>query len=180
MMPAHRLKPLLRRFLRAEDGSESVQFMLVIPLLAGLLFIALSSGIATVNASLLDRAVDRTARDLRYGTLTDRSVAGLRTRLCTDLAGMSNCASQLKVQLVRIARTAGSVTLPSDCTDQSASFEPVTSLLADNQNSYLLLRACLPVTALAANLPASPATETGTPATRSTFFVSAQTMIAVR
>lgn len=176
MKRAGSITPLLRRFRRAETGSATVEFLLILPVIFGMMCLAVETGIATTQASLLDRALDRTARALRYGELADRSVAGIRANICANMAGMANCATRVKVQVVAIPRAMTNLPDALACADQGSAPPPATGLIAQNQNSFALLRVCMPVTVLGLDLAGTSPEGTGAAAT---FDISSQTIIAV-
>lgn len=178
-MMLRKLGHLARRFRRAEAGSAATEILLILPVVFGMMCLAVETGVATTQAALLDRAVDRTARALRYGQLADRTVAGIRTSICADMAGLRNCATRVKVQVVAIPRAMTNLPASVACTDQGSAPVPATTLVANNQNSFVLLRACLPVTAVASVLQSADGAGAVGQAGAAGFDISAETIIAV-
>lgn len=176
MSRMHSFARLGRRFRRSETGAATIDFLLILPVIFGMMCLAVETGVATTQAALLDRALDRTARSLRYGELADRSLAGIRANICANMAGMADCATKLKVQVVAIPRAMTNLPGSPTCADQGSAPRPATSLIAQNQNSFALLRVCIPVTVLGTDLARTPGTGTES---AGTFDISSETIIAV-
>lgn len=169
-MQAHPRPPgRLPRFLRDQQGSATMETMLALPMILGLFLISVDTGIATMNASLLHRAVDMTARDLRSGAITDTSLATLRQSMCNRLAMVPDCTGQLRVQVVRIDRTSYDLSATgTDCADRVTAFTPARAPTVGTQNGLVLLSACMMASPLAPDMLAN------------IYTVSAETVLATQ
>lgn len=149
----------LRGFGRDQSGSASMHYVLMLPVVFGLFVLTMDSGIATIRASLLERAVDMTARSIRSGAIANPTLANIRTDLCSQLTVFPNCATTLKVKIVAVPRATFAVPAPpATCADLGAAIAPVRTLAVGQQNGIAVLRACVQITSLTpvALLPGRP------------------------
>lgn len=172
-VPFPRWRQRVGQFRAGESGAAAVSYVVMLPVVFGLFLLTLDSGFTTMRSALLDRAVDVTARSIRSGTLTDRTLGGIKTDLCSRLTFFKDCSTQLKVQLVAVPRPG--FTTPARtiaCADQGTSLVPVRAFVADQTNPFAVLRACMDVTtftpaALISNRPL-------------TYSIHAETVLAAR
>lgn len=61
----------LRRFLRSEQGSASVEFVILFPVMFGLFLQSFEQGMYLMRQVSLDRALDLAVREVRLGMLDD-------------------------------------------------------------------------------------------------------------
>mgnify|MGYP000261047687 CR=1 FL=1 len=148
----------LRRFGRDQSGTAAVNFVLMFPVVFGVFMLTMDSGFATIRASLLDRALDVTARSIRNGTIASPTLASIRTDLCSQLTSFPDCATTLKVQIVAVSRSTFALPGVTSCADLGAAIVPVRAFVAGQQNGIAVLRACLQTTSLTpvALLPGRP------------------------
>lgn len=160
----------LARFGRAEGGGSTIEFVLMIPLMFGVLLLTLDTGFSAMRAGLMDRAMEITARSIRTGTMTSPTLANIRTDLCSRLTFFPNCGSMLKVQIVSVDRASFALPAPdAACADSGAALAPVRRYVAGQMNGVVVLRACM-------NVPTfTPAALIGRPAT---YNLQASTVIA--
>ncbi len=166
-----RARASIARFGCDEAGSAVLTYVTMLPFVFGVFLMTLDSGFTTMRASLVERAVDMTARSIRNGALASPTLSNIRTDLCSRLTVFPNCATQLKVQIIAVPRA--SFAMPArnlTCADQGASITPVTGFVAGQENPVAVLRACLDVTSFTplALMPNRPGT----------YSVHAETVIA--
>ena len=138
-----RPESLLRRFIRDENGTAVVEFVLVMPFLLFFFLAGVESGFAMLKQSLLDRAVDIVMRDLRIGNIQNATNEVLRNRICAQPTMLTNCDDQLAIEILAIDRTSWAMpTGPVPCVDRVANINPVTTLTIGQQNAVMLVRVC--------------------------------------
>ena len=69
---------LIHRFRRSEDGTSSVEFVILMPLVFAIFVAALESGLMMVRWTSIDRASDMVIRQLRLGQLANPTARLLR------------------------------------------------------------------------------------------------------
>ncbi len=178
------LPPTLRRiarsltqWLRREDGTASMEFVLVVPVIIGIFMASFESGLLMTREIMLEQSVDMTMRELRLGHYGIVTNAKLKTEICSRTIIFPNCESSIKVELSRISTTTWSVpAMPVGCINSSQPVEPVVTLNAGVENDMMLVRVCVSLPAMfpgmgiALNLPLDSHGEYGLVA-RSAFVV---------
>lgn len=160
----NRPKPGLRwlRFLRQEDGSTNIEFVLMIPLLMSMFMASFEAGLLSLRQTMLERAVDIAMRDLRLGALgTDPDHEDLKDAICANSSILTECGTSLKVSLDQVSMDTW--TMPATetvCRDRASDIDPVTTLdpTPGARAELMLVRVCLradaifPTTGIAAGL----------------------------
>ena len=150
----------LRRALRREDGSSTLEFVIMLPLFLMIFMAATEAGVMLTRQAMLERALDVAIRDLRLGTWVDPTADQLKDRICENSALIRNCGSSLLLELQPV-NTADWV-LPADpasCVDRQEDIQPVTTFVPGAGNQLMLVRACtvidpiFPTTAYGLRLP---------------------------
>ncbi len=149
---------ILRR-LRRDDGNATIEFVLLFPALITLFLMVFETGMMMVRGVMLDRAVDISMRELRLGTLTPMTSAGLKTSICNNSVIIQNCESVLTLELRPISTTTWTpLNNATTCVDRSATVQPVLEFTPGIQNEMMLVRVCaifdpfFPTTGLAAQI----------------------------
>lgn len=138
---------LLRRALRRlsdEDGSITVDFMIVAPLFLMILFASFEAGYANMRQVMLERALDITVRDLRVGALGNQPPHNaVRNRFCELATLMPNCRTELMLEMRVIDRTTwtGFANAPT-CVNRLLNIEPALSFSQGGANQLVTIRAC--------------------------------------
>lgn len=138
-----RLRNVLSRLRKREDGNASIEFVLMFPLFMALFFSAFELAIIMTRHALLERAVDVTVRDLRLGRIPDVTHDGLKEIICEEAGVIPNCESELLLELQPIQ--APSYTMPdpnAKCIDRDAAVQPIVTFRDGPENEMMLLRAC--------------------------------------
>lgn len=139
-----RLRTLIQKFARSASGSATVEFVVLFPLIISILMMGTEAGWTSVQRVSLDRAVDRTVRDLRVGNLAPGvSHNAVRTHLCERASLLVDCEQRLLLEL-RVINT-GTWTFPSqqsDCINLASPLAPVTPFTIGLGESVMFLRAC--------------------------------------
>ncbi len=131
-------------WLRREDGSATIEFVLLFPMIMFLFFSSIEIGVFLMRSVLLDRAVDINVRALRLGTLNPATSSELRQRICDDALVFDDCASSMTIELVPISTTTWN--FPEDqitCVNRDSDIEPVVDFTFGTQNEIMLVRACI-------------------------------------
>lgn len=98
---------------------------------------------ATLNHSMLERAVDLTVRDIRLGTGNAPQHDELKMLICDRAGFINNCESNLRLEMVQVdPRNWTGIDAEADCTDQSEEVAPVRTFVNGAENELMILRAC--------------------------------------
>ena len=134
------LRSHVRAWLRREDGSAAVGFVLVFPLFFALFIASFEIGLFTVRQTVLDRAVDVTVRAIRLGQMTNPDHDAIKTMICDNAPSLVTCDETLKVNLTRVATNTW--TMPTDattCHDRAQPVNPVGSVDPNPQARQVLM-----------------------------------------
>ncbi|MFT6913008.1 MAG: Flp pilus assembly protein TadG [Paracoccaceae bacterium] len=154
------LRRALRRFLKVERGTATIEFVLVFPPLMLLFISAFEAGLMQVRHTMLDQGLDKSVRTLRLGTNAPLAYADLKQAICDGAGLIPNCMDNLKLEMVRIdPQTTMNVTVHADCVDRAEPLAPVREYAVGDENDLMLLRACVlfdpmfPTTGLGFQMP---------------------------
>ena len=155
------IRTRLRRFTRQCDGTATVEFAIMFPIVISMLIMGAEAGWTAVQRIALERAMDLTAREVRLGRLpANTSHAQFRTLVCGNSILLADCEERLLLEMREIDDVTWA--FPTDrgaCIDLADTVTPVTPFTVGSDNSVMYLRACylvrpiFPTTALGLHLP---------------------------
>lgn len=168
------MKDFLRRFWRNEQGTSSIEIVLVFPVFFGFFLMTYEAGLLSSRQVVLEHGLDVTVRNVRIGVIDDLDEDDLRDELresiCANARILPDCLTQLEVEMIQ--RDPGAVWVPLDdeieCVDRgdiNGDYEG--NLDTTDNNELLFLRACiridplLPTSTLGATLIAGNGTAAG-------------------
>lgn len=135
-----------RRFLRNEEGSATVEFAILIPMLLVILFSTVELGLITVKQSMFERALDITVREIRLGTGEAPQHDEIRDRICERTVFINDCAGSMRLEMVQFDPflwTGIEQTL--DCVSSIEEVHPVRNFVNGQSNELMFLRACMKI-----------------------------------
>lgn len=133
-----------RAFLRKEEGTVTVEFVLLFPVVFFLFIWATELGFVMTKQVLMEHAVDTSMRELRVGRMANPSAETLQQEICRRAAILKNCRDTLMIDLqpVNTENWAMPAT-PVACRDREQPLQPVVSFTPGAQNQIMLVRACV-------------------------------------
>ena len=154
-------------FRRKENGSATIEFVILFPAFIALFLMGFESGFYMVRSVMLERSVDIATRDIRLGNGRVPQFAALKSQICQNAVIFKDgeCEDALQIQMERIAITPGGIDKMrgnylcidrEDDADQSGD----TTYDVGEENTMMVLRVCLlqsplfPTTTLGAGLAA--------------------------
>lgn len=141
-----RLGSLIGRFLKAarrEDGTASVEFVVVFPVIVAIMFQAFETGWLTVRQTMLERALDMTVRELRLGHFTNPTNDTLRNYICSLTVVISDCTDSMLIELTPIDTSTWALPSPAaTCVNRGATIQPVTTVDQGSGDELMIIRAC--------------------------------------
>lgn len=137
------IRRLLNRFFRREDGTATIEFVIVFPLVMIVFMSVFEASVLTTRYTMMERALDLTVRSLRLTTGTAPTHAQVRDRICEYTNMIPDCANSLIVELTPIQRPAFNLpTTNTPCVDRAATSPPLVTLTHGVANQLMLIRAC--------------------------------------
>lgn len=136
------MKRLIKAWKR-EDGSATVEFVILFPAIMTIFFSAFEVSIWLTREVLLDRALDINVRALRLGTLEPATQEELQRRVCNDALIFKDCPNSIRIELTRVSTTAWN--LPTDglsCVNRDEEIQPAVDFELGSVNDLMIVRAC--------------------------------------
>lgn len=133
----------MKRLLRTEEGTASVEFVIVFPFFLGLMLSSFELSLITMRETMLERALDLTVREIRLETGSAPQHDEIKTRVCDRAPVIPDCEENLRLEMIQIdPRNWTNPDDSFDCTDQSQEVQPVRNFVNGMDNQLMLLRAC--------------------------------------
>lgn len=159
-----RLARALRRFLRRDRGTASIEFVLAVPVMLIIFMAAMESGLLMTRYISLDRALDMTVRNLRLGQYPNPTHDLLKREICGRSTVLTDCASSIRIELLPINPAIWNLpTARVGCADRpDFSIDPVVTVNPGQPNDLMLVRVCIvqdalfPMTGIGLRLPKDP------------------------
>ena len=134
----------MRRFARCEDGTASMEFVIVFPAFMILFVSAFEVGISMTRHVMLERGLDMAVRAVRLGTADEIEYDELKTMICNGAGIIPDCMNSLKLEMDPIdPRNWTNIAVDADCIDSEEEINPVRTFNAGNDNELMILRACV-------------------------------------
>lgn len=147
----------LATFCRREDGSPTVEFVIIFPVFMILFVSCFELGTIMLRQTMLDRSIDMVVRDIRVGQVdfgtglanetpqerARRQHDILKELICERSNFLEDCADNLKIEMKVVDPRAWTGLEPDiDCIDQSDVNIPPRRFEVGQRNQLVLLRAC--------------------------------------
>ncbi len=155
-----RFSALIPDALRREDGTASMEFVLVIPMIMAVFMASFESGLLMTRSIMLEQSVDMVMRELRLGHYTSVTNRLLKREICERTVIFPDCIDNMKIELERVSTTTWNIpATPPHCINRHETGEPVVAMNAGQQNDLMTVRVCVvlqamfPSTGIALDLP---------------------------
>ena len=133
----------LRRMLRSEAGSATVEFAIIFPFYVTLFMTTVELGMITFRHSMLERGLDVAAREVRLNTGEETSHDQIKDDICEFAGVLPDCADNLRLEMIIVdPRNYAAPPATADCIDHSEDPNPPRGFTTGVSNQTMLLRAC--------------------------------------
>jgi len=137
----------LRRLRRREDGSSTIEFVILFPPFVFIFLSGIEAGILMMKNAMLERGLDLAVREIRIGTPTPPTFQEFRESICDVAFVIQDCMNNLQVELQVVD---GATWEPLDptprCVDRNAAMDPFDGADAwyntGINNDFMLVRLC--------------------------------------
>jgi len=138
-----RFLTFLARALRREDGTATIEFVILFPFFIGIFTSAFEASMLTSRQMMLDRATEIAVRDLRLGVSSSLTHDQMKAKIC-NLAGIiPSCTSSLHIELEVVDKTTWAIrTGAVQCVDRDQNISPATSYDSGTQNELMMVTVC--------------------------------------
>ena len=136
-------KNLCSRFWKCEEGTASLEFVLVFPVFFGFFLATYESGMISARHVMLERGVDIAVRDVRIGRISNPTRDILRARICEVARIIPDCENQLEIETFRRdPRSWVDINPTVQCIDRGKVARPVYNFTNGGNNQLIIIRAC--------------------------------------
>ncbi len=139
-----RIGGLVKRGLRSEVGTASMEFVIIVPTVMMIFMAAIESGAFMTRLIMLERSVDNVMRTLRLGQIPNPTAALLKSRICDGSVIMRDCASNITIDLQPVSTTTWAFPATSpECVNRDENIEPATTFNPGAQHEIMMVRVCV-------------------------------------
>ena len=136
---------IFRRFLRRDDGTASLEIVLVLPVFMMLFMSAYEGGMISMRHMMMERGLDLAVRDVRIGRLLDPKHEDLKTRICDYARIIPNCQQELQLEMIvmDVRDWTNKLDGPVECINREEETDPddISYALGGN-NQLMVLQVC--------------------------------------
>jgi len=140
-----------RAFRQSENGNATIEFAIMFPIFLSVFLSSFEFGIMMVRQMTLERAVDRTVRELRLGQLLNPTQDTIRDRICARASLLAECdESNLLIEMVPVNTAAFTpLATTAKCRNRNLAvpITPPTDMTTSGaENQLVVIRVCAVVT----------------------------------
>ncbi len=134
----------LARASRREDGTATIEFVIVVPILVTIFMASIEAGFYMAKHVMLERGLDMVIRQVRLGNVPVINPTVLRNQVCEATPILKDCQSILKIEMQPVSMaTFAMPAVPSTCVNRGAAAPPPDpDLLPGGSNELMLVRVC--------------------------------------
>lgn len=135
------LKHQLRRFSGREDGTATIEIVIVLPFFMMLFMSAYEGGMISMRHMMLERGLDLAVRDVRIGRLLDPEHAELKSRICDYADIIPDCRNQLQLEMINmdIRNWSDALDGPIKCIDRALDVQTDDYRFSYGDNNELMV-----------------------------------------
>lgn len=144
-----RLMGPFARIRRAEDGSATVEFVILFPIFMTVFLSSFEMGLLMTRHVMLERGLDHATRAIRLGTNIPGPVTAeqVKRMVCNGAGIIPNCMQDVKVEMRRLDPRVplnGSSNIPrrADCVDRDDPAAPERGWETGTPHDLMILRVC--------------------------------------
>ena len=144
-----RLVANLRKAWHRDDGTATMEFVLVIPAIMMIFMASFESGLLMTRSIMLEQSVDMTMRELRLGHYPQITNQLLKDEICARTVIFPDCQNSIKIEMDRVSTTTWNIPVePTQCINRRAVAEPVVSMGTIGDNDLMMVRVCVTLDAM--------------------------------
>ncbi|KAF0677033.1 TadE/TadG family type IV pilus assembly protein [Profundibacterium mesophilum] len=132
------------RFLRREDGTATIEFVLLFMPLFMMMMSGMEAGLLNLRHVMLERGLDIAMRGVRIGSDIAPTHAGLKTAICENAILLPECEETLTIEMRRVSKL--DWVMPDaapTCSDRSEPIKPLAQFRPGLPSELMVVRACL-------------------------------------
>ena len=157
-----------RRFGKSEDGAVPIEFVILMPVVLYLFFMALETGLWSAREIMLRRATNLVAREVRLSSANPPSYEDMKAMICEKSFFNAGRMQSIRIEMQAMPVSAWrNVTGSTPCIDREEDYDPANNFSLGRDNDLMLVGVCrlfdplLPGSGLGRKLPENSAGEYG-------------------
>ncbi|MEP2987061.1 MAG: TadE/TadG family type IV pilus assembly protein [Sulfitobacter sp.] len=157
-----------RRFGKSEDGAVTIEFVILMPVVLYLFFMALETGLWSAREIMLRRATNLVAREVRLSSANPPSYEDMKAMICEKSFFNAGCMQSIRIEMQAMPVSAWrNVSGSTPCIDREEDYDPANNFSLGRENDLMLVGVCrlfdplLPGSGLGRKLPENSAGEYG-------------------
>ncbi|MEM7242443.1 MAG: TadE/TadG family type IV pilus assembly protein [Pseudomonadota bacterium] len=137
-----------KRFLKDDQGSSTIEFIIVFAIYFGFVFSIIDIGWYMVKVIQLERGVDLVTRELRLGLIDDPTYDTVLDKVCEETGILDDCTQNVVIQSQIMQANATPQDLsplcfdPSATPDEQADFDPSEGFSTGVASDQVLFTIC--------------------------------------
>lgn len=136
----------LRRLWRREDGTASIEFVVMFPVVTTVFMASVEAGFYMTKNVMLERGFDLVMRDFKLGKMGSVDHTELRDAICAATPIITDCQSELKIWMAPVDMATwnlpGEPAYCGDGGDASLEVKEEGSIDVGEGNEIMLVRTC--------------------------------------
>lgn len=139
------IRALSRLFRRArrEDGTATIEFVIVVPIVMTLFVASAEAGLYMTRYALMERGLDLVMREIRLGHVGTFEENRLRKMVCDATPILSDCENILMVEMRRISTSAFDIPEdPPECIDRGDETKVADKVKPGGSDEIMIIRVC--------------------------------------
>lgn len=149
----------LRRLRRREEGTATVEFVILFPVFITLVISGFEAGMLMTRQLMLERGLDMTMRSVRLGKVGGTS-DDVKKAICDASIIIPDCMNVVMLEMQKIdKKTWNDPLVGNRCVERGADVQPKTTFTPGGSGELMIIRACavfdpmFPATGLGVHLP---------------------------
>jgi hypothetical protein len=133
----------LKCFLADQNGSATVEFVIVFPALMFFVLMVFETGFIATRSAMLERGLDMATRSLRLGTDPTIDHEKLKQSVCRNAGILADCNRDLVLEVVPFDIASAYPQNDANCRDRTEKIEPKIDFNPGARNNIMFVRACM-------------------------------------
>ena len=126
-----------------QEGSATIEFVILFPLYLIVFASALETGILMTRQVMLERGVDIAMRSVRIGEMSPVDHDTLLDSICTHAGIIPSCHSEVRIEMQRVdLKDWAGLQNHADCVDRDDRAKPLQAFQAGGANELMIIRVC--------------------------------------
>lgn len=144
----HSIVNWFKSFGKNQDGSSTVEFVLLFPTFIFIFFLGFESGYYMLRGVMLERGVDVAVRDVRLANGNVPDLAQMKTNICDVALMLPDCENSLQIEIRPVAPVPGGIADAGTeiaCIDKTVDPDDAVNATTYNTgsgNQLMLVRVC--------------------------------------